>query len=653
MYIFTCHQPIVKRFFFYCIIFLVTGFPFYSSAQLWNGNLGAPVLNMTFGTGRSQPLPTNTSSYTYTGGCPSPGKYSIEHFLFGCETGTWIMLTGDHTKDHDGNYMLVNGATEPATVYMDTITGLCGNTTYQLSAWISNCMQNTACGGKPVLTNLTLSIETIAGAVLASYNTGDIATTDSKVWKEYGVYCTTPVTPIPLVVRIKNISGGACGSAFIMDDITLKPAGPSITVNVNGATNAPIDLCMGYTNTYTLQGTYSTAYADPVLQWQRSVDTGRTWQNIPGATTTTYISPHRDDSVILYHLGVAERSNSGNSKCSIYSEDVYTNVHKLPDHSPLKKVLGCLDKKLTITSPPEFSAFLWTRPNGLQSSDPYLVIPNLQNADAGLYTVKLTANFGCYAVDSFLVNIFPGTTISTNTLYNVCEGVSVNLSATGDGTYEWSPAKGLSNALIANPVANSTDSIQYKVVLTNSYGCKDSALVNINVFKKLVVRAGTDKTILSGDSVLLDGFVSGTAVNYFWAASPSINNTSLLQPLVYPVVETSYTLNAISTVGCGATSATTSVHVFKDIFMPAAFTPNGDGLNDIYHMFTLDSYKLISFTIFNRYGSKIFSTTSSKAGWDGTLKGQPQETGQYVYYLQLKHPSGKNITRKGTILLLR
>lgn len=653
MYFFSLRKSFTKRVFRFFFFFLFFGVPFSLSAQLWTGNLGAPVLNMNFGSGHSTPLPSYMSSYTYTGGCPSPGKYSIEHFLFGCAGGTWIMLTGDHTKDHDGNYMLINGATEPATVYSDTLTGLCGNTTYQFSAWISNCLQNTACGGKPVLTNLTLSIETISGTVLASYTTGEIPTTDSKVWKEYGVYCTTPLTPIPLVVRIKNISGGACGSVFIMDDITVKPAGPAIGVTINGENISTIDLCMGYTNSYTLKGTFSTAYTDPVLQWQRSVDTGKTWQDIPGATTTTYIFPQRNDSVILYHMGVSERSNSGNSKCSIYSEDIYTNVHKLPDHTPLKEVLGCLDKELILTNPPEFSTFLWTRPTGQQSREPYLVIPHLQNTDAGLYTVLLTANFGCSVVDSFRVNTFPGTTVSTNTLYKICEGSSVNLSATGNGTYEWSPATGLSNPFIANPVANPADSIQYKVLLTNIYGCKDSALVDINVFKNVKVNAGADKTILFGDTVLLDGNVQGTAVDYKWSSAGTINNTTVLRPAVYPTVETSYTLNAVSIVGCGSGSSTVTVHVYKDIFMPTAFTPNADGINDIYHVFTLDNYKLISFTIFNRLGGKVFSTSNANAGWDGTFKGQPQETGQYVYYLEMKHPSGKKITRKGSILLIR
>jgi gliding motility-associated-like protein len=73
----------------------------------------------------------------------------------------------------------------------------------------------------------------------------------------------------------------------------------------------------------------------------------------------------------------------------------------------------------------------------------------------------------------------------------------------------------------------------------------------------------------------------------------------------------------------------------------------------VLHVFILDNYKLISFTIFNRAGGKIFSTTDSKRGWDGFMRDQPMDPGSYVYYLEMKHPSGKKITRKGNILLLR
>lgn len=637
----------------YVYFFFLT-FPFTSLAQLCTGNLGSPIINSTFGAGPSQQLPLNSTSYTYTHGCPSPGKYSIENFLFGCAANTWVVLTGDHTRDPNGNYMLVNGATAPATVLVDTVSSLCNNTTYQFSAWLANCMQSNACGGNPVLPNFTFSIETVSGIVLASSVTRDLPITGFKDWLEYGVcYTTTASVPATLVLRIKCNTGGPCGSAFVVDDVTFRPAGPSINVAVNGVDDPVIDLCMGYTDTYILNGTYSASYIDPVLEWQNSLDSGRTWHVIPGATSDNYIIPHRDSAVIVYRLGITERTNIGNANCIIFSETIWMDVHPLPNHVPLRQVLGCLNKDLTLTAPPFYLSYQWAGPNGFQSNLGVATLQNLEYADAGLYSVVLTGDNGCSVTDSFQLNIFPSTTISTNTLYSICEGTNVNLSATGNGTFEWMPSIGLSNAYISNPVASPRDSIEYKATLTNVYGCRDSAQVVINVYKKVVANAGSDKVILIGDTALLAGAVNGTAVNFFWSPNNSLSSSTSLQPTVFPVTQTIYTLNAVSTVGCGTASDDVTVRVYKDVLIPNAFTPNKDGLNDILHVLVLENYELVAFNIYTRWGSNVFSTINPNIGWDGKMKGMPQATGLYAYYLEMKSRSGKKITRKGTVLLIR
>ena len=629
-------------------------FPFATTAQLCPGNLGTPIVNISFGAGSSQPLPTAATGYAFTNGCPAPGKYSIENFLFGCESNTWVVLTGDHTRDLEGNYMLVNGSAGPATVLVDTVFGLCGNTTYQFAAWLANCMRSNACGGNPVLPNFTFTIETLTGTVLASYTTPDLPITGFKDWVEYGVCYTTPSSaPAGIVTRIKCNTGGPCGSSYVVDDVTFRAAGPAISVAVNGSNNLVVDLCTGFTGTYVFIGTYSAAYIDPVLQWQNSLDTGRTWNNIPGATTATYVMPPRNDNVILYRLVVAERVNAGNTNCSINSETIWTNVHPLPPHRSLQQALGCLNKDLILQAPPFFSAYQWSGPNGFQSTLTNAVVTNLQYADSGLYTLLLTGDFGCSVTDSFYVKIFPGTTILIDPLYEICEGTSVELEATGDGTYLWSPSMALSNTTIPNPVANPRDSIEYKVVLTNSWGCKDSAIVTINVFKKPVVNAGPDKVILVGDTAMLNGTVSGTAVNYSWSSSTTLSNINSLQPNAFPIAETRYTLNVSSTVGCGNESDEVIVKVYKEVLMPNAFTPNNDGLNDVFRVLPLDNYEVISFDVYSRWGQKIFSTTNAHRGWDGTIKGQPQPTGAYVYYIEMKSRTGKKIIKKGSVMLIR
>lgn len=623
-------------------------------AQLWRGNLGAPVMKITFGAGNSQALPNGTTTYGFTSGCPEPGQYSLENFLvYGCYKNT-IPLTGDHTKDFGGKYMLVNGeGAVSSDVLVVKIGGLCSNTTYQFAAFLANCLKLNACGGTPVLPNLTFFIEAVDGTILVSHNSGDLPVTGVMDWVEYGVWYTTPAVPAPLILRIKSNAANGCGSSFIMDDVTLRPAGPRINITLDGRLNYDVTLCNGYPDPLLLKATFSTGYNDPVIQWQQSIDTGKSWQDITGAIADNYTIPRRKDSVVTYRIRLSERINDGNSGCTIFSQIVRITVHPTPGHLPLQLVQGCLNKSLKLNPPPDFYAYQWAGSNGYQSSDPSPIIKNIQYANEGLYTVLATGDFGCRVLDSFQLYISPSTTIYTNTLYSVCEGTAVNLSATGDGTYVWTPSAYLSNPSIANPVANPKDSFQYKVVLTNSYGCKDSAQVNINVFKKTLVSAGGDKIILAGDTVLLDGSVKGTAVNYLWTSTGNVTVSQVLQPSVAPTIETSFTLYATSTLGCGNASAVVTIHVYKDVFMASAFSPNGDGLNEIYHVFKLDSYQLVSFAIFNRFGKRVFSTVNANDGWDGTFQGEPQAIGHYVYYLELKHVGGRKITRKGSILLIR
>ncbi|MDN3656925.1 gliding motility-associated C-terminal domain-containing protein [Ferruginibacter paludis] len=622
-------------------------------AQLWNGNLGAPVLNITFGAGPSQPLASDATSFTYANGCPSEGQYAIEHQLPGCFGDTWTILVGDYTHDFEGHYMLVNGGAHSGTVLVQKVDGLCGNTTYQFAAFITNVLRETACGGTPALPNITFSVEATDGTILESYNTGDLPITVARYWTEYGVCYTTPPVPMPIVLRIKNNATGSCGCAFVMDNVSLKPAGPGITLTLDGKQIQQIDLCSGYKDTLLLEANYTTGFIDPAMHWQQSTDGGRIWSDIPGANTPTYLIPRRNQGIIAYRFWMAQQINLGIASCTINSDMIVTNVHPGPDQLPLQPLPACLNSELVLPTRSGFQHYEWKGPNGYQSSQPMPVIKDINYADQGLYTLLASDDVGCTALDSFLLTVYPGAAIATNPVYTVCEGTTVHLAASGEGNFAWTPAAYLSDTNIGNPFSTPHDSIQYQVVLTNMYGCKDSALVNINILKKAVVSAGADQFILAGDTVLLNGSVKGTGVYYLWTSTGAVAVDQVIQPRVAPLVETSYTLSASATTGCGDASSTTTVHVYKDIFLPGAFSPNADGLNDVYHIIPPDSYPLISFAIFNRQGKKVFSTANPNMGWDGNFQGTPQAPGTYVYYLEMKRGNGKKIIRKGSIVLVR
>jgi hypothetical protein len=597
----------------YLFLFLLLFFISYSTiGQLCNSSSGDPIINVTFGTSPI-PVPKTSTTLSYSDGCPfDTNSYTIQNLIFGCgedrNAHSWHMLAGDHTGDMNGQYMLINaswaqGITHaPTIIHTDTATGLCGNTTYQYSAWLANVMRNIACGGKPLLPNITFTVSSLSGVTLATANSGELPVMDERVWQQYGLTFGTPANVNAVVVTLSIDAERGCGNAFVADDITFSICGPGVLATIDGKTD-PANVCADYTDSFILNGTYAAGFNDPVIQWQNSVDSGKTWIDMQGVTTLSYAIPRRSIGTIVYRMAVAERANINLLHCRLVSYPIYTEVHPVPPHRAPQSIIGCISKDLRLPAT-DLSALKieWTGPNNYNSTDPKSVVPDIKISDTGIYRLKQSFYYGCTSIDTFNLKVFPSTTISTQTLYSICEGNTIALSASGTGTFKWTPSTGLSNDAISDPVASPHDSTLYKVIVTNSFGCKDSSEVKINVFRNPVVYAGPDKTIVRGDTILLNASVKGTAIRSLWSPASYISDPQSITPKVFPPENTRYTLTAASTVGCGTSTSSVLVKVYKDIYIPSAFTPNDDGINDRFKIFAADGYRLNKFLIYNRLG---------------------------------------------------
>ncbi|MFW5709875.1 MAG: gliding motility-associated C-terminal domain-containing protein, partial [Bacteroidota bacterium] len=123
-------------------------------------------------------------------------------------------------------------------------------------------------------------------------------------------------------------------------------------------------------------------------------------------------------------------------------------------------------------------------------------------------------------------------------------------------------------------------------------------------------------------------------------------------PEVRPFKTTSYVVTSENQ--CFAVSDSITVFVLIDftLEMPDAFTPNGDGVNDVVHVQGKKINKLIDFKVFNRWGNLVFETTDLNEGWDGTLKGKRLPTDTYTYMIRALTIHDYEVFKKGTILLL-
>ncbi|MDE3184743.1 MAG: gliding motility-associated C-terminal domain-containing protein [Bacteroidota bacterium] len=620
-------------------------------AQLCEGSLGDPVVNITFGAGDNpgHSLGAATNYNYVTDGCPNDGYYTIANSIGNCFGDTWYS-TQDHTPGDGskGYMMVVNASYTPGDFFVKRVDGLCPNTTYEFAAWIYNLLASFACSGHGIKPNITFNIETPSGKVLQSYSTGDIP--QNLGWKQYGFFFSTTVDINSVVLRMTNNAPGGCGNDICLDDITFRACGPLVSAAINGSGDS-VDVCTGDTSIFTIHADVSAGYSDPVYQWQQSTNGGNSFTDINGATDSVYIRPATDTPArYLYRLAVSQRQNRNVSSCSIYSNVVLVGVNKYPviDASTMGH---CIGDTLFLKANEGFQ-FLWTGPSAFSSNEQNPFIPVATAADNGKYYVTSTSSKGCTSKDSTIATLTTPPVINAGNDQEICEGSSVQLQSTGSNyitSYQWLPSTGLSDPKIPNPIASPTETTLYILQAAHDVCIVPDSLL-ITVDKNPVANAGPDKIIIKGQSATLEGAAGGTDVDYLWTPDVNISGRTSLSPVVNPSTNQIYVLNVFSNKGCKTATDSMLVKVYQQLYIPNAFTPNGDGKNDTWYIETLLAYPGAEVQVFNRYGQKIFDNNGKYIWWDGTFKGEPQAPGAYVYLVDLKNNTQ---VIKGIVYIIR
>ncbi len=192
-----------------------------------------------------------------------------------------------------------------------------------------------------------------------------------------------------------------------------------------------------------------------------------------------------------------------------------------------------------------------------------------------------------------------------------------------------------------------------RLQLTTGTPCLDNQKTLPVEVKDFTVVAPPDQTILVGRSVFLS--TASPGMNYAWSPAKWLSDSSVRSPVATPLEDITYTITASNGDGCiGKDSIRIHVLQYGDIYVPSAFTPNNDGKNDDIKPFFPGNYELKEFSIFDRSGQKVFTTSKRGVGWNGELSGSLKGTDVYVWMVKvIENHTGEKIERQGTFVLIR
>ncbi len=216
----------------------------------------------------------------------------------------------------------------------------------------------------------------------------------------------------------------------------------------------------------------------------------------------------------------------------------------------------------------------------------------------------------------------------------------------GNGVYA---GKGIDPVGLFNPASGTLGGNTLRYTFTSIGNCTAFAEQNIIVFAQPYANAGADRTMIRGGKITLQGSATGNNLQYLWLPDIAIDDNQIINPKVAPIQDVNYNLQVTSTDGCVSNDAV-KVFVLKDIFIPTAFSPNGDGTNDTWHIPFLESYPNASIQVYNRYGEMVYNSNAKLNNWDGTFKGKKLPGGSYAWIL---NTGIGNKTLSGMVTILR
>ncbi len=274
----------------------------------------------------------------------------------------------------------------------------------------------------------------------------------------------------------------------------------------------------------------------------------------------------------------------------------------------------------------------------------------------------ITATTGvCVKRDSVTVIVNPAPRPNAGIDTTVCFGGQIELAGSGGVQYQWFPSLNLSNSTVYNPVVSGLQgpqTYQYSLSVVDANGCQSlkNDTMKLRVPPPAELFAGWDTAVavrqplkLFAKDVNNIGFIK-----YSWQPEVNLNNPFIQNPTaILTDAVTEFIVTASTSANCiGKDTVYVKTYRGPEIYVASAFTPDGDGKNDVLKAFPVGIKSFSYFNIYNRYGQLVFSTTNQNVGWDGKFKGALQKLNTFVWIAAAIDYKGNLIQRKGTTTIL-
>ena len=613
----------------YLLLLLQVGLLPNVSGQICEGNLGENIFTEgDFGSGAANiPLtnPQIAPGYNYTTQPPpNDGSYTITNnmglwsYAFG-----WLQIA-DNSNDPNGYMMVVNASYTPGLFYEQEVEGLCENTLYVFSVDIFNLIHN---GDNLIRPNVSFLINDEV-----VYSTGQVP--ENEEWNTYGFTFTTEPGQTTVTLSLQNNAPGGIGNDLALDNITFRPCGPEALILPMEIANicedgSPIEL-----DATVLGDQYET----PQFQWQQSFDEGMTWVDIESANGPIYT--HNDLSGGFYYyryLLANDPANLLNSKCRVVS-----NI----------KIVHVVPKFYTII-------------DTLCEGQSFLLGDNLYS-NTGIYEDSLLTSIGCDSIVTLDLTILPDGGLEpvfnvVNPSCSYLEDGSISIEQILNGTPPFSIFIDEEQNLDGGSISDLTNG-DYTYLITDYFGCSGETTVTLQTPSPFVIDLGPDQELDLGEPLELTPYFSQPAISFSWEPADSINCDLGCETLdLVPVNSQTLYLIATSAAGCVASdSINVLVNTVRKVFIPNAFSPNSDGINDRFTVYGEEPniQRIEQLLIFDRWGGAVFeqndfSPNDLSAGWDGKARGKVMPLGTYPYVAKIRFLDGAVILYSGDLTLVR